>query len=323
MPIGLIADLAVGADSGGSHCWSRQEETLIGLSIGAPPDLLSTSGQNWGLAAFSPRGLRQSGFGAFIEMLRAAMRHAGGVRIDHALGLRRLWVVPGRRQRRPMAPTSPSRRPDMLRLIALESHRHRAIVLGEDLGTIPEGFQDDLAAAGVLGMRVLWFERDERALHRARAPGRAAAAAMTSTHDLPTAGRLVGRAATSMARQARPRRRPGEARRKEGHERFRDRFALWDDDAGSGAAQGDPPPDDDGETFADAATRHVAGAACDLAIIPIEDALALAGAAQPARHDGRAAPELAPPPAGPGSRPARTDPASPPAWPPSPQARTA
>ncbi len=272
MPIGLIADLAVGADSGGSHCWSRQAETLIGLSIGAPPDLLSTHGQNWGLAAFSPRGLARSGFAAFQEMLRSAMRHAGGVRIDHALGLARLWVVPDGASAAEGAYLAFPRQ-DLLRLIALESQRHRAIVLGEDLGTIPEGFQDALAADGILGMRVLWFERkDERFI-----PPRdwtAAAAAMTSTHDLPTAagwwaGRdLEWRAQLDLAGGP-------DKQAHDGNERFRDRFLLWNAMRDSGAAQGDPPPDTDGATFADAATRYVAAAGCDLAIIPIEDALAL------------------------------------------------
>ena len=87
MKIGLIADLAVGADSGGSHCWARQDQILGALTIGAPPDLLNGRGQNWGLAAFSPTGLRQHGFGAFLEMLRAAMRHAGGVRIETVRGI--------------------------------------------------------------------------------------------------------------------------------------------------------------------------------------------------------------------------------------------
>src|SRR5262249_33837122 len=94
MRIGLVSDLAVGADSGGKHAWGRQDETLLGLSIGAPPDALGPLGQDWGLAAFSPRGLQLSGFAAFIEMLRAALRHAGGVRIDHVMGLQRLWVLP-------------------------------------------------------------------------------------------------------------------------------------------------------------------------------------------------------------------------------------
>jgi 4-alpha-glucanotransferase len=272
MRIGLIADLAVGADSGGSHCWARQQETLIGLSIGAPPDLLATSGQSWGLAAFSPRGLRQNGFGAFLEMLRAAMRHAGGVRIDHALGLRRLWVVPDGMEAKDGAYLG-FPQADLLRLIALESHRHRAIVLGEDLGTIPEGFQDELAAAGILGMRVLWFERDGSRFTPPRTWSRTAAA-MTSTHDLPTlagwwAGKdLEWRAKLDVAGGP-------ERQAQDGNERFRDRFLLWDAMRESGAAAGDPPEDNDGESFADAATRHVAAAACDLAIIPIEDVLAL------------------------------------------------
>ncbi|HYZ34894.1 MAG TPA: 4-alpha-glucanotransferase, partial [Crenalkalicoccus sp.] len=272
MSIGLIADLAVGADSGGSHCWSRQDETLIGLSIGAPPDLLSTKGQKWGLAAFSPQGLRRNGFGAFLEMLRAAMRHAGGVRIDHALGLRRLWVVPEGAEAKDGAYLGFPQR-DLLRLIALESRRHAALVLGEDLGTIPEGFQDELAQVGILGMRVLWFERDGERFTQPRTWSRSAAA-MTSTHDLPTlAGWWAGRDLewrTKLDLAGGP-----ERQAQEGNARFRDRYLLWDAMRESGAAQGDPPPDDDGATFADAATRHVASAASDVAIIPIEDVLAL------------------------------------------------
>ena len=139
MKIGLIADLAVGTDRAGSHSWSRQEEVLRGLEIGAPPDLINREGQSWGITAFSPRGLRNSGFSAFIEMLRHALRHAGGVRIDHVMGLARLWVIPegfgsagGAYLKLPVD--------DLMRLVALESHRHRAVILGEDLGTLPEGY---------------------------------------------------------------------------------------------------------------------------------------------------------------------------------------
>lgn len=272
MKIGLIADLAVGADSGGSHCWARQDQILQGLSIGAPPDLLNTSGQNWGLAAFSPTGLRANGFGAFLEMLRAAMRNAGGVRIDHALGLRRLWVVPDGHSSRDGAYLG-FPQTDLLRLIALESHRSRTIVVGEDLGTIPPGFQEEMAAAGVLGMRVLWFERNPidyvapRDWHRA-------AACMTGTHDLPTlSGWWRGRDLewrTKLGLAGGP-----DASIQEGHERFRDRFMLWDAMRASGAAHGDPPPNEEPARFVDAAVKHVAGAACELMILPIEDALAL------------------------------------------------
>ena len=94
MRIGLIADLAVGMNSSGSAAWSEQKDVLVGLQIGAPPDLYNNRGQNWGLTTFSPRALRSSGFAPFIATLRACMRHAGGVRIDHAMGLMRLWVVP-------------------------------------------------------------------------------------------------------------------------------------------------------------------------------------------------------------------------------------
>jgi 4-alpha-glucanotransferase len=242
------------------------------VSIGAPPDLLSTGGQNWGLAAFSPAGLRAHGFSAFIEMLRAAMRHAGGVRIDHALGLRRLWVIPEGQEATDGAYLA-FPQTDLLRLIALESHRHRAIVLGEDLGTIPPGFQDELAESGILGMRVLWFEKDGERFTPPRSWSRAAAA-MTSTHDLPTlAGWWRGRDLEWRAKlglSGDP-----DHRAQEGNERFRDRFALWDVMRDSGAAQGDPPPDHEPERFVDAATRHVAGAASDLVIIPSEDLLGL------------------------------------------------
>ncbi len=272
MTIGLIADLAVGADSGGSHCWARQDQILQGLSIGAPPDLLNGQGQSWGLAAFSPTGLRANGFGAFLEMLRGAMRHAGGVRIDHALGLRRLWVVPDGHSSRDGAYLA-FPQTDLLRLIALESYRSRTVVVGEDLGTIPPGFQDEMALSGILGMRVLWFER---LFDRFIPPGlwSRAAAAMTSTHDLPTlAGWWRGRDLEWRAKLGLSGGPDNAAA--EGHERFEDRFRIWAAMQESGAVQGDPPPNEEPDRFVDAATRHVAAAACDLVILPVEDALGL------------------------------------------------
>ena len=272
MPIGLIADLAVGADSGGSQCWARQDETLLGMSIGAPPDLLASEGQSWGLAAFSPRGLRAHGFRAFIEMLRHAMRNAGGVRIDHALGLQRLWVVPDGASAKDGAYLA-SPLDEMLRLVALESSRNKAVVLGEDLGTIPEGFQERLANSGTLGMRVLWFEKEDG---RFTAPQRwtPEAAGMTSTHDLSTvAGWWTGRDLTwrgslgisgGADRQAR-----------EEAERVADRAALWEAMQDSGAADGPAPDPSLPEPVVDAAARHLAAAACQLVILPIEDALGL------------------------------------------------
>ena len=265
MPIGLIADLAVGADSGGSHCWARQAETLPSLTIGAPPDLLSPEGQNWGLTAFSPHGLRQRGFGAYLEMLRATMRYAGGVRIDHAMGLTRLWVVPEGASSKDGAYISYPVT-DMLRLIALESLRHKAIVLGEDLGTVPEGFDRQLADANVLGMRVLWFEKAGK---RFTDPGTwtRTAAAMTSTHDLATvAGWWTGRDIGARAAVQ-----PGMNVPEQEWTRGEERAALWDAFRENGAAPGDPPPPDQPGPAVDAAVRFVAGAACDLVIVPLED----------------------------------------------------
>ncbi|HTW27321.1 MAG TPA: 4-alpha-glucanotransferase [Acetobacteraceae bacterium] len=270
MPVGLISDLAVGTDAGGSHSWSRQRQTLLGLVIGAPPDLLSREGQNWGITAFSPRGLRAHGYGAFLEMLRTSLRHAGGVRIDHAMGLARLWVAPeGWLSKDGVYLHFPVQ--DLLRLVALESRRHRAVVLGEDLGTLPEGFHAQLQRAGIIGMRVLWFERDGE---RFRPPSRWTrdAAAMTSTHDLATvAGWWCGRDLDWRARLDLLRDEAGERA-----ERVRDRTLLWQAMRESGAAEGEEPAPEAGDRICDAAARHVGRASCRLALLPVEDALAIA-----------------------------------------------
>ncbi len=272
MPIGLISDLAVGVDSGGSQCWARPDQTLLGLNVGAPPDLLNTRGQSWGLAAFSPRGLQLHGFGVFIEMLRAAMRHAGGVRIDHAMGLARLWVIPdgysaadGVYLHFPVD--------DMLRLIRLESQRHKAVVLGEDLGTLPEGFQQRISSGGMLGMRVLWFERAQDQGFTAPSAWDYGAVSMTSTHDLATvAGWWSGRD-TEWRREIGLIDAAGVAR--ENDERRRDRHLLWSAMQASGAAHGEPPSPIDPAEAVNAAIRHVGAAGCALTIIPVEDALGL------------------------------------------------
>lgn len=192
MAIGLIADMAVGADVTGSFGWSHQPELLNHVSIGAPPDLLNRDGQNWAVAAFSPIGLKRSGYRAFIEMLRANLAHAGGMRIDHIMGLQRLWIIPEGANPQDGAyldyPLD-----DFLRLLTLESWRHRALIIGEDLGTVPEGLQDALAERNILGMRVLLFEQQDGELP---APQQWSdrALATTTTHDLPTlAGWQSGR----------------------------------------------------------------------------------------------------------------------------------
>ena len=184
MAIGLVADLAVGADGGGSQAWSRQEELLAEVNVGAPPDILNQSGQDWGVSAFNPEGLRRHGYRAFREMLRANLAWPGGLRIDHVMGLQRLWLIP--RGQPPHAGAYlryPQR--ELLRLLALEASRASALVIGEDLGTVPEGLREELARRQVLGTRVLLFERrGERFVPPAQWP--ADAMATTSTHDLPS-----------------------------------------------------------------------------------------------------------------------------------------
>jgi 4-alpha-glucanotransferase len=264
--IGLIADLAVGTDHAGSHSWSRAQEVLRGLEIGAPPDLINREGQSWGITAFSPRGLRNSGFSAFIDMLRHALRHAGGVRIDHVMGLARLWVVP---QGMKSSDGAYLRMPadDLMRLVVLESQRHRAVILGEDLGTLPHGFSEKLNTAGIAGLRVLWFERYGQ--HYTPPSGwTRTAVAMTTTHDLPTvAGWWQGndirwREKLNMAGD-------------DDATRATDRAALWEAFNHSGATHAPQPPPADGAAVTYAACAHLGRAACTLALLPIEDALSL------------------------------------------------
>ncbi|HKM63852.1 MAG TPA: 4-alpha-glucanotransferase [Acidisphaera sp.] len=272
MPVGLISDLAVGTDSGGSHAWSRQAETLIGLKIGAPPDLLNPHGQDWGLVAFSPTGLRRNGYAAFTEMLRAALRHAGGVRIDHVMGLARLWVLPeGAHATEGTYLHFPQ--DDMLRLVALEASRHRAIVIGEDLGTLPYGFKPLLQSEGIMGLRVLYFERDKSGQFTPPAGWTPDAVAMTSTHDLPPfAGWWSGH---DLEWRARLGLLGDEQAERDG--RDRDRAWLWNAFRTSGVvpAESEAPPAWDTWPAVEAAIAHVGTSACELAMIPAEDVLAL------------------------------------------------
>jgi len=272
MRIGLIADIATGIDPNGSDAWGAPDDVLMGLTVGAPPDLFNSRGQGWGLTALSPRSLRSNGFAAFTAMLRANMAHAGGVRIDHAMSLMRLWVIPegaepteGAYLRYPMA--------DLLRLVSLESHRHRAIVIGEDLGTVPEGFRRHLALRGIAGMQVLWFER-EYGTFIPPARWRKDAVAMTTTHDLPTiAGWWRGR---DIEWRSALRTKPGNGdAESERRARDEDRRLLWAALADAGCVEGDPPPPDRPEPAVDGALAFVGGTRSHLAVAAIEDVLAL------------------------------------------------
>ncbi|WP_433910627.1 4-alpha-glucanotransferase [Sphingomonas yabuuchiae] len=268
MAIGLIADLAIGVAMNGADGWSRRDELLTGLSIGAPPDPLGPDGQNWGITALSPFALRRQCFAPFIDTLRAVFAHAGGIRIDHALGLCRLWVVPdgapadqGAYLAMPFA--------DMLRILRIEAQRANqgrgAIVIGEDLGTVPPGFRDIMAKAGMLGMRVLPFERDAQGAFLPPDGWSDQAIAMTATHDIATvAGWWKGRDLEWRARIA------GRAVASEDNAtRADERTALWK------AIGGDTPEPDDPSAVVDAAISAVAQTPCPLAIVPVEDVLGL------------------------------------------------
>jgi glycogen operon protein len=185
--LGLCRDLAVGAAPDGAEVWAQAPLVAKGVSIGAPPDPLGPQGQVWGLPPFDPHRLRADGYRSVSELLAANMRHAGALRIDHVMGLARQFWVPegaagadGAYVAYPLA--------DMLGVLALESERARCLVIGEDLGTVPEGLRETLAAAGTLSYRVLPFERDGAGYRPPSAYPRQAWACV-ATHDLaPLAG---------------------------------------------------------------------------------------------------------------------------------------
>ena len=272
MAIGIIADLAVGTDNGGSHVWSRQADFLMGLQVGAPPDAINTQGQDWGLTTFSPVALQQHGYQPFLEMLRANLQYAGGLRIDHILGLRRLWVLPsGAQATEGVYLNYPME--DLLNLIALESQRHRAIIIGEDLGTVPPGFSATLADHGILGMQVLWFQRDYGFFIE---PSRWSSQVMatTTTHDLPTvAGWWQER---DLEWQDKVGQRPQENSLQQlRQDRAGDRDALWAAFCYAEAGEGETPMPFAAQDAVDAAVRFVAQTPAVLAMIPVEDLLGL------------------------------------------------
>lgn len=184
LALGLYRDLAVGAAPDGAEAWANADTLSWGVSIGAPPDPLGPDGQVWGLPPPDPHRWRAAGYAPFISLLRANMRHAGALRIDHVMGLARLfWVPEGARGEDGAYVAYPLQ--DLLGELALESERARCLVIGENLGTVPHGFNDALEQANVLSYRVLPFERDG-AVYRppSRYPRRAVAC--VASHDLPT-----------------------------------------------------------------------------------------------------------------------------------------
>lgn len=269
MGIGLIGDLAVGVDPSGSDAWSLRHAMLDGLTIGAPPDPLGPLGQNWSITGFSPNGLSASGYAPWIAMIRAGLASGGGLRIDHAFGLARLWVIPeggatadGAYLGYPFE--------DLIRLAALEAHRAGSFIIAEDLGTAPHGFTAAVTARQMLGMRVLWFER--AADHGFIGAGDYAplSAAMSGTHDTVTvAGWWRGRDldwAEALGRLP-----PGRTRAEAEAIREWDRGLLWStlDHTAPRPGADEPAP------VVDAAIAHIARTPSALALVSLEDMLGI------------------------------------------------
>lgn len=186
MRIGLYLDLALGTAPGSADGWVAQASMIPGFHVGAPPDLWNASGQDWGLFAYQPQAVStMDGDSIFRQVLQASMRHAGALRLDHVLGFNRLFLIPadgrpadGAYLRYPAA--------RFCATIAAESTAHRAIVIGEDLGTIPDGLQDLLASYGLLSYRLLIFSRDDQGRFLPPQAYPRAALVAVATHDLPT-----------------------------------------------------------------------------------------------------------------------------------------
>ena len=184
MRIGLYLDLAVGEAPDGSATWSDNHFTLKGVVVGAPPDVFSQDGQNWALSALSPTALARAGYAPFRELIAAQLKYAGALRIDHVMALRQLFLIPddapasaGTHVAYPLA--------EMLGVVTEEAARAGAVVIGEDLGWVPEGFRDILHAANIMAYRILYFEQDWGLFTRSSTYPEKALACI-STHDLPT-----------------------------------------------------------------------------------------------------------------------------------------
>jgi 4-alpha-glucanotransferase len=190
MTIGIIGDLAVGTHPGGADAWALADVLVPGMSVGAPPDEFNQRGQDWGQPPWHPGRLAATGYAPLADLVRAGFAHAGGLRADHVMGLFRLWWVP--------AGMPPGRgtyvyypHEDMTGVLTGEAARAGALAIGEDLGTVEPWISDYLAARGVLGTSMLWFERDDGGSPRPPGEWRAACLATVGTHDVPPAAAFI------------------------------------------------------------------------------------------------------------------------------------
>jgi (1->4)-alpha-D-glucan 1-alpha-D-glucosylmutase len=183
--VGVYQDLAISIDRGGAESWANQEVYAVGASVGAPPDEVNLKGQNWGLPPLRPEAVRAARYEPFIATLRANMCHSGALRIDHVMGLYRLyWIPPGASAAEGAYVCYPFE--DLLTILALESHRNQCMVIGEDLGTVPDEVRIGLARALVMSYRLFMFERNEEGDYKKPAEYPVDALVAASTHDLAT-----------------------------------------------------------------------------------------------------------------------------------------
>ncbi|MFC5930446.1 4-alpha-glucanotransferase [Cryobacterium melibiosiphilum] len=191
MPLGIVHDLPVGVQARGADAWTLHGVLAAGVTVGAPPDMFNNQGQNWSQPPWHPSRLAETGYAAYRDMLRSVLRHAGGIRVDHVLGLFRLWWIP--------AGASPTQgtyvhydHEALIGILALEAQRAGAIVVGEDLGVFEPWVRDYLVERGIFGTSILWFER-YNGVPLAPEHYRQQCLTSVNTHDLPpTTGYLAG-----------------------------------------------------------------------------------------------------------------------------------
>lgn len=183
--VGVYQDLAVGVDVGGADTWMQPALFAVTAHVGAPPDEFNSLGQDWGLPALIPHALRDAAYEPFVAVLRANMRQSGALRIDHIMGLMRLYcIAEGSGAAEGAYLAFPLR--DLCGLLALESQRNKCLVVGEDLGTVPEEVRSAMAEFGILSYRLLYFERRENRGFLPPSDYPESALVAISTHDLPT-----------------------------------------------------------------------------------------------------------------------------------------
>ena len=266
MAVGIYRDLAVGSDQAGAETWCNPTGTVALAQVGCPPDIYNPLGQDWGLPPFQPRALRQEAYRSFIDLVRANMRHAGGLRIDHVMALQHLYWVPAGRSpvdggyvRYPLD--------DLVAILALESHRQRCLIVGEDLGTVPEGFREKMEVANILSYRVLFFEKDTEAFIP---PGEypRLALAVTGSHDLPTLRAWWQGGDIDLRERLRLFPAPDDADEAR-HERDRERGQLLAALSGQGLLEADATPDI--EPIVDAIHHYLARSNAAFVVAQLDD----------------------------------------------------